>query len=79
MEDDDCGQLCTVLAAEQHELDAHSVGLVHVRVQVPESTAVEPLALEPEPESNELMDVEMAAPNDDESSSKKPEFITHSA
>lgn len=76
--DEDWGQLSTVFAAEQQELDADMAGLVHVREQVPVASTV--VELEPlEPESKEEMDVDVAWPKGDESSSKKPEFMTHTA
>jgi hypothetical protein len=65
-----------VLAALQHELEAAMAGLVHVSEQVPvDSTVVEPLALA----SKAVMSEAAAAPKEDESTSKKPAFMTHSA
>ncbi|RLN93103.1 hypothetical protein BBJ28_00011487 [Nothophytophthora sp. Chile5] len=73
MFDDDCWQLMTVSEAVQHELDADIDGSVHIKRHVPdEYPLAEPLA----PVSVDTWDDEKP---EELSSSKKPEFITHSA
>lgn len=80
MLDDDCGQLSTVLAAEQHELDAAMAGLLHMRLHEPDSsTVVEPLALALASAAAMAVAVDVAALKGEESTSKKPEFMTQSA